>query len=246
MTALEDAFLARCVHEWQTDPHVLAAILTGSRAAGCWDAESDYDITLVLTEEAYQADQTPHVPGYLLDVVRSSLSRLRELAAKPGWWTPGFVGAKVLFDKTGEMEAILHAMVSLPPDKARADTAGWLDAYLNSFYRGMKAARRGDLLGAHLHAAESMHHLLKALFCLHGIVPPYHDRLRGNWKLLTKAPWRDGELEDRIHHIMKTADPTAQQKLEREVAELMRSEGYGHVADSWGGELERVRSFEFG
>ena len=240
---MDDAFLAGRVREWQADPDIQAAVLTGSRATGCWDAESDYDITLVLTEDAYQAHQAPHTPGGLVDVVPSSLSSLRELAANPGWWTPGYVGARVLFDKTGEVESVLKQMVSLPPDKARADTAGWLDAYLNSFYRAMKAARRGDLLGAHLHAAESMHHLLKALFSLHGIVPPYHDRLRGSWGLLTKVPWQDGELEERIHHILRTADPTAQQKLELEVEELMRSEGYGHVVDGWGGELERVRRF---
>ncbi|MGQ9697146.1 MAG: hypothetical protein ACUVRO_04045 [Armatimonadota bacterium] len=243
---MKDSFLSQCIHEWQADPQVLAAVLTGSRAAGFPDAESDYDITLILTEDAYQANQTPHVPGALLDIVRSSLSALRELAEKPGWWTPGFVGAKVLFDKTGQVEAILKQMVSLSPDKAHSDTAGWLDAYLNSFYRAMKAARRRNALAAHLHAAESMQYLLKTLFSLHGTVTPYYDRLQASWGLLTKVPWRNGGLERRIHHILRTADPTAQQKLEAEVEELMRSEGYGHVIDAWGGELERVRSFRFG
>lgn len=242
-----DGVLAPFLTEWRAREDVLGAILTGSRAAGCADERSDYDVALVLTDAACDAllAAKPHVPGDLVDVSPTSPRRLKELAARPTWATPGFVGARVLLDKTGEVAALLEAVVRLDPGKARADAAGWLDAYLNGFVRSLKAARRGNWFGAHLEAAESVQHLIKALFYAHGRWPPYHDRLRARLGQLSRAPWSPEELEGWLQHILATADPAAQQRLEAEVEAFMRADGYGHVFDSWGKSLESAKRHRF-
>ncbi|HEY3282195.1 MAG TPA: nucleotidyltransferase domain-containing protein [Armatimonadota bacterium] len=247
---MNDASLGELLQAHEHDPQVLAVVLTGSRAAGVADAESDTDLLLVLTEDAYQhrsASGAPlQVKGDGLDLVYSSLGDLRTLASSPDWRSPGFLGARPLLDRTdGELQGLLESIVHLSPEKAQADAPGWLDAYLNAFYRSLKALRRGNLLGGHLEAAESVPHLVRSLFALHGLITPYWDRLTPEWPRLTRAPWRGSELPDRLHHILSTADPTAQQTLEREVETLYRREGHRTVFDAWGEELVRVKSLRF-
>jgi hypothetical protein len=233
---------------WRERPEVIGVLLTGSRGFGCEDAESDYDLSVVMTEDTCDAEQEkyPHHPGHTYDVVYTSLERLAKEAENPGWMIACYIYSKTLMDKTGELTAILERMRRMDPEKARRETAGYLDAYLNSFYRAMKAAKRGNGLGNHLQAAESMHHLIRTLFFLHGLWPPYLDRLQHQWEKLLKAPHMAETLPQKIERILKTADPTAQQALEAEIEALLRAEGYGEVFDDWGDELPRVKSFQFG
>ena len=68
-------------------------------------------------------------------------------AAEPYWFTDGIVQGRVLLDKTdGELDRILARL------GAAEDVERPYDAYLNAFVRGKSAARRGDELGARLHA----------------------------------------------------------------------------------------------
>jgi hypothetical protein len=119
----------------------------------------------------------------------------------------------------------------------------WFDAYLNAFYRSLKAWRRGNELGARLQAAESAMHVVRVLFALERCWPPYHDRLATQLERLSSQGWEPGYLEATLLQLVRTGDPNLQQELEGRVEALVRGRGYD--VDLWDGEIERVRSWGF-
>ena len=119
----------------------------------------------------------------------------------------------MLVDKTdGELDRILARLGSAD------DVARPYDAYLNAFVRGKAAARRGDELGARLHAADSVKYLVEALAAVDGRRPRFHDRLAG-----TLGAW-----EPRLLAILRDPDVDAQLVLCRESAR-MQSHASGHT-----------------
>ena len=251
-----DAVLGPLLRQAAGDEGTLGVLLTGSRGAGLADEHSDYDVIFVLTEDAFAARKARGEPAHVRDLDLGSpgspggkradlsyttLRRLADLAARPGWRTYAYVASKVLLDKTGEVTRAVAAIAAIPEAQAQADVPAWLDAYLNAFYRALKAARRGNDLGARLHAAASVMHLVQALFRLERRWPPYLDYLGPPLETLAGQGWRPGELRDSFLAILRAADVDAQRRLEARVEVLMRARGYGHVLDAWGGDLERVK-----
>lgn len=197
-----DETLAAVVRGAEADANVLAVFLHGSRAVGHERADSDYDVWYVLATERAVA------PVAGVDAATVTLDRLRE--AEPGWWTDSLVRGRVLFDRTGrELGAILQRLGSAD------DVEQPYDAYLNAFVRGKAAARRGDELGARLHAADSVRYLVEALAALAGERPRFHDRLAGTL----------GEWEPRILDLLRDPTVARQLALFGEVRRLMESRG---------------------
>jgi hypothetical protein len=98
-------------------------------------------------------------------------------------------------------------------------------AYLNAFVRGKAAARRGDELGARLHAADAVRYLVETLAALDGRRPSFHDRLSG-----TLGAW-----EPTIIELLRDPTPDRQLELFSSVRELLASRGFtGH--DEWNNE----------
>jgi hypothetical protein len=204
-----DAVLAEVIRDAEADPETLAIVLHGSRAVGHERAGSDYDVYYVRT-----VDEQPRVAPEVEPAV-ITIDELR--AIDPCWFTDGMVQGRVLVDKTeGELERIL----------ARLGAAGSVerpyDAYLNAFVRGKAAARRGDELGARLHAADSVRYLAEALAALDGKRPPFHDRLAGTL----------GEWEPRLLAVLREPDVGAQLALFADVRTLMESRGV-HAHGEW-------------
>jgi len=210
-----DDVLASVVREAEADPETVAVVLHGSRAAGHERPDSDYDLYFVRT-----VDARPEVPAK----VDPAVVRLEELRAiGPDWFTDGMVQGRVLVDKTGgELSSILERL------GASTDVGHPYDAYLNALVRGTAAARRGDELGARLHAADSARWLVKALAALDGMRPPFHDRLAG-----TLGAW-----EPRLLAILREPDVDAQLALFSDVRSLMESRGI-RTHDAWKAEQLR-------
>ena len=197
-----DDVLAAIARDAEADPNVAAAILHGSRSVGQERDDSDYDVWYVLL-----ADGTPTV-GPRVDPATVTLDRLRE--AEPDWWTDSLVQGRVLVDKTGgELGRILARL------GGAADVERSYDAYLNAFVRGKAAARRGDELGARLHAADSVRFLVEALAALEGHRPRFHDRLAGEL----------GDWEPHVLALLRSPDVEAQLALYDDVRRLMESHG---------------------
>ena len=235
------------------DEATLGVLLKGSHAFDAADDESDYDLIWVLTDaerERRRAEgESLHVKercdGALLDIVYSSPASLGEAADEPGWWSPGLAYSRVLLDKTGEVGERQRALASMTEERARGQAAECFDAYLNSFYRSMKAWRRGDELAGRIEAAESVMHLVRTLFSLERRWAPYPNRLRAELPRLDVQGWPAGYLERVLLAVVSTGDPQLQQELEERAEAALRERGFGHVVESWDGEIERVKSFGF-
>jgi hypothetical protein len=244
-----DPILAPLLAAARRDPDTLGIILHGSRGAGVGDERSDYDLVWVLTDTEYERRQDSGEP--LGDVTYAGGRKLVEIdftcprrladTGTPEWVIQGLAPARVLLDKSGEVTACWQALVALPEKGAREQIAELFDGYLNAFYRSMKAAHRGNELGARLQAAESIIYLVRTLFALERRRTPFHDRLAGALDSLEGQGWAAGELHDDLLAIMRTADPNRQRHLEDRVEELMRARGYGGVIGAWEGEIERVK-----
>jgi hypothetical protein len=234
-----------------TNPEIEGLILSGSRGAGVHDAESDYDVERVLTDQAYaeraargEDTRVPHDANQpWLDIGYTCCRVLAQIAAEASWPVAGYTTAQVLYDKTGHVTEVVRAMGTIPEERAHADVLGWFDAYLNAFYRSLKAWRRGNELGGRLQAAESVMHLVRVLFALERRRSPYHDRLVWQLDTLDTQGWPPGYLRDVLLQLAQTGDPRVQQELELHVEALLRARGF--TVNLWEGEIDRVKAFRF-
>jgi hypothetical protein len=197
-----DEVLSAVVREAESDPNTVALVLGGSRSVGQERPDSDYDLYFVRLVTAKPA----HPPEVEAAVI--TLDELRTI--EPYWFTDGMVQGRVVLDKTGgELDAILARLGSAD------DVTRPYDAYLNAFVRGKAAVRRGDELGARLHAADSVRYVAEALAALEGRRPRFHDRLTG-----TLGGW-----ETRFLSILRDPDVDAQLALFADVRTLMEMHG---------------------
>jgi hypothetical protein len=245
-----DPFLAETIAAAERDPETVGLLLHGSRAGGEPRDDSDYDLIRVVTQEAYDSRPRSQLHkrievagGPSADVLYQTISRIAGYVTEPGWYTATYLSARVLFDRTGELSAILSRMRSESGRVARENTASAYDGYLNSFVRSIKAARHGDDLGRRLHAAESSLALVRALFGLESIWPPYHDALAGPLAEVEQAQgWPSGYLGTALIRLVSDGDPSFQQQLEERVEQLMASRGVLH---EWGTDLEPLKALQF-
>ena len=123
-----------------------------------------------MTSEAYEARRAA---GTLIEKltpdgthradVLSTRARIETYVTEPDWYTPTYVSAQILFDRTGEVRVLLSRIASEAGRVARERLAANYDDYLNCFVRSIKAARSGDELGTRLHAAASADALIRTL-----------------------------------------------------------------------------------
>jgi len=247
----EDPVLSKYVADAKSDADTLGVLLHGSRASGRARTDSDYDLIRVVTQEAYDArgergelhQRSSLDDGSIADVLYQTPSRIATYVTTPGWYTATYLGARVAFDRTGEIGAMLARMRAEADRIAHENTATAYDAYLNSFVRSMKSARRGDSLGQRLHAAESALALIRTLFGLESTWPPYHDDLDPELPRLEQAQgWPPGFLAAALSRLCGDADASFQQDLEGRVERLMTSRG---VAHEWGDDLEPLKALRF-
>ncbi len=178
--------------------------------------DSDWDVWLIVRVGAF-ADYEERYDSEHGDPVEIGTDTVAGLRAhgEPGtshWWNRyAFRHAKVLVDKLdGEIGEIVDSKRTLPEDAAPAIAAAALDGYVNSTYRSLKAHRLGQVIGAHLDAADAASHLLDALFALRGRVRPWSKYLR--WELESEplaagAAWRADVFLDRLESLLREPSP---------------------------------------
>jgi len=216
--------IAPILTDAEADPEVVGVLLKGSRAVGTDDADSDWDIVVVLR------DGSPsHRKEGAVDVLRTTLARVR---AAPAYELPAIAHARVLLDKTGEVGKAVEDAARI----GRGELAELYDRYLNDFYRSLKAWTRGRELAARLKAARSMWWLGDFLLGLDGRRAPYP----GAWE------GRLGDLEPLILDVLRTGDPGRQQALQAKVERIATARGFRDVYDSWtDGEIDRAMALRF-
>jgi predicted nucleotidyltransferase len=248
----DDPFLADVIAAVREDPETLGLLLHGSRSVGRHRTDSDYDLIRIVTTEAYEARRAAGVliekltpdGRHKADVLYQTPSRIETYVMEPAWYTPTYVSAQILFDRTGEVRVLLARIAAEAGRIARERLPANYDDYLNCFVRSIKAARGGDELGTRLHAAASANALIRTLFGLQSTWPPYHDGLSAHLpQLETALGWPPGDLSDALLRLVRDGDPVFQQGLEERVERLMTSRGIAH---EWAvDELEPLKTLRF-
>jgi hypothetical protein len=246
-----DPVLASYVAAVSKDPDTFGVLLHGSRASGRHRQDSDYDLIRIVTQEVYDQRRADEAllervrldDGSTADVLYQTPSRIETYVTTLGWYTATYLGARVAFDRDGDIGTMLARMRSEAKRVAGENTATAYDGYLNSFVRSMKSARRGDELGQRLHAAESALALIRTLFGLESTWPPYHDELAPALPAIETAQgWPAGYLSMALNRLVGDGDASFQQELEDRVERLMTSRG---VAHEWGDDLEPLKALRF-
>ncbi len=238
------ALLARA----EEDPAILAFWLGGSRGMGKPTAFSDYDVGIIVAEDAYepfcrelgldgpfQADWRPGV-----DLAVRTLPMFEAFAA---WGTDeavyryAFAHLKALVDKTGRTQALIDAKACVPADAVPGFIHASLDHAINQAYRGLKCLRDGDAAASRLEAVEGINPFLDAAFALHGgRLRPYFKYLR--WELeaspLDRSPFDGPALMDRLLAVLAPVGAVDLSELLAALEAAFRAAGHGAAFDGWG------------
>ena len=224
-----DHVLARAA----ADPGVRGVILTGSRARGTHSARSDYDVTVVVAEQAQPWRHDTRTGT--LDEVVCTVEALADTSVH--WLRYSFRGAKVLLDRLdGGIAELVDRQATFSAEEAARHAGTHLDNYINQLYRCVKSRRDGFADAALLDEAESLPWLLETVFALHGRLRPYNKYLR--WELENfplPDPWNAELMPDRVR--------TASLRLFPAVEALARRHGHGEEIDSWGSDIDLIRGF---
>jgi hypothetical protein len=219
------------VDELSADPNVAGLLLAGSRGrAALVRDDSDWDLYVFLTEGVSLDEYAERYPSAHGDAVEVILRSRRGIENEPAWNRHTFCHIASLLDRSGGWLAeALRAITRVDPATAAAP----LDAYVNSYYRWLKA-------GSHFDAAESVAWFLEFAFAVEGRVRPFNKWLE--WELDHHPLTASGKLPlARFEQIVRTADRAEQAALFRHAEHVAREHGLGDVIDAWEPDVPRLR-----
>ncbi|HEU5100718.1 MAG TPA: nucleotidyltransferase domain-containing protein [Roseiflexaceae bacterium] len=236
----------------RADPHVLGLFLGGSRAKAFDHEFSDYDICVIMADDAPEPTHEHYLRlnSERFDVWIYPFSQFRNESAWDGpefWDRYSYDHASALIDKCdGQIQRLIDQRGRIPAEQRDPWLRGCLDGYINSVYRSLKCLRKGNRLGARLEAAESITRLLDVLFAYEMRHRPFHGYLERELRKypLGSLPISADELLAKIDAITASADRATQQELLAMADALLRPAGFGDVFDSWGENYPWMRSFK--
>lgn len=232
------------------DPAVAGLILTGSMAAGTGGPWSDYDVRLIVQDDA-SADVVRRYANAAFPLVDLSILTLSEFADYAAWGSPEawdrptFTHARVLFDRPGTIKALVTTKGRLPEDQKEPFAAAMLDAFINSVYRALKCQRQDNTLCVRLEASEAVTYALHLLFAWEGRLKPYPAWLAYdlNAAPLTTLSLSTDELLHLLIRIIANGDVAALQELFTMMLLGAEERGHGDVIVSWGEDIGWMQSF---
>jgi hypothetical protein len=211
--------LDELLRQVREDENVIGVVVHGSRGRGLYLHEgSDWDVIVVVRERTGRYDSRH---GDRLEAFE-----FESLTDLPNWMLPAVTWATPALDKTGAVAAQLSEITKVDPTTA----AEPLDGYVNLYYRSVKNAQVGLLLGSLLDAQESIPYYLEFVFTVHGRVRPYNKWLE--WELQQHPLPVELDLE-RLERIARTGVLEGQRALFRETEVLARALGHAATIDGW-------------
>lgn len=239
------------LEEAKEDQNVIGFFLGGSRGKGFQNEESDYDIKIIVKDEAaeyrtkYSIFNNPDI-----DLMIWSLAEFRNYAewgSEFAWDRYDFARVKAIIDKTGEIQPLIDSKGVIPEKEWKQFTSNRIDDYINGVFRSIKCIRNHNFIGAHLESASSVPNLLIVIFALHKrLLAPFFGYLPKELQVapLEKLPIGSEELLAKISLILEKFDLQAQQELLKMVEQLARREGFNNVFDGWKGKDKWVMDFK--
>jgi predicted nucleotidyltransferase len=228
---------------------VLAVYVFGSRgrADGLADERSDYDVGVVLRDEADLAAfdaRWPYTHGAPVEIARATLSELRtegDRGTPSAWSRPLYGAVDLRLDKTGEVAGILEAKRTLEPEARDAIMRESLDAYINSTYRSLRYRLVGAGAGVRLDAAAAVPPLLDFLFAVDGRVRPFNKYLEAE---LAERPLAGGSITTARLLAILDADVEEQHAVFCDMEHVARAHGLGAIVDAWEPDVAWLRGDE--
>ena len=174
----------------QDDPDVIGVALTGSRGKGFGTEVSDYDVMVLMRDEApterrwWYEDKAKEGEGIELWTIAHGdfAGHAASWGNAFAWemcWNERYCYANVTIpvDKTGQLQQLVDWKGFVPDELRLPLVRESLDAYLNSLYRSLKCLRNSNRLGARLEAADEIGYALTFIFALEGRHRPYYGYL---------------------------------------------------------------------
>lgn len=131
----DDPFLTELIETVRDDPQTIGLLLHGSRSVGRHRADSDYDLIRIVTAVAYEARRAAGaiVEKFIAegmhkaDVLYQTPSRIETYVTEPDWYTPTYMSARILFDRTGAVRQLLARIAAEAGRTARVRLAASYD-----------------------------------------------------------------------------------------------------------------------
>jgi hypothetical protein len=254
MSTMADRQFEALLAQAQSDPDVVGLVLAGSRGKGFQTARSDYDVHLIVRDEAaarYRAryPQQRTAFGDLILLSPADFADYATWGSATHWARYGLARARVLIDRDGTIGPLVAEKGAVPEERRLPLVRGALGAYINSVYRSAKCWRDGNWLGARLEAADSLGHMLVVLFGLEGRHHPYFGYLERELRAvpLRDCPMPTEELLAAIDAILASGDLAPQQQLLGVVEGCCRAAGLGEIFDDhWGDDYPWMKTFRPG
>lgn len=228
---------------------VIGFYISGSYAKGLIHDRSDLDPVFVVDKGAKEQvgqDLRKRFDLKNCDLCVYTLDEFRNLstAGTSGMGSDRYDYAHltVEIDKTGgEIQKIVEQNGSLSERERLYLGAGYLDGYINSFYRSLKAAREKWDLPQRLEAAESIPHMLAFLFAADHRIVPFSKYLEWDMKKHPlNFPMEPDELLRDIKTVLSSASVATQIKLFEKVSEFASKVGFENIVKDWDGKPEAL------
>lgn len=221
------------VRDAAQDDDILGFFFGGSRGKGFEDEYSDWDLRYVVRNGTKQKfSKNPTSKEFEKSDYENMEFQIFEHDEFVGhalwkkdkaWDRYSFAHVHAYIDKTGDIQKLIDEKSQIPKEEQQSFVHKEIDAYVHSFYRSVKAARRGDLLGSQIEAVFSVHHLLAGLFATEYRVAPYPSYVSNELRKypFSRFPLSGDQFIKLLEKIIKTGSITAQQGLARAVEEYM-------------------------
>ena len=233
---------------WNSD-HVIGFYISGSYGKGMIHYRSDLDPVFIVSEgtkDVVRKDLISVCGDNNCDLYIVTLPEFEALTTKGtsdmGSDRYDYAHLEIPVDKTnGQIQKIIDQRGKISDEERQFLGTGYLDGYINCFYRSLKAAREDWSLAKHLEASESVTLGLSFLFAIDRRVTPFSKYLE--WELSTHPLSFSMKLDDlvsTIRNILQTGDIGAQIFLFEAITDHARQAGFGQIVDDWENKPEEL------
>ena len=252
MSNTPDQQFRHILDDARSDPYILGLFLGGSRGKGFENEFSDYDICLIMADNAPEPAHERYLQlnSESIDLWSYPFSQFRDESAWDGpefWDSYTCTHVSALIDKcNGQIQRLIDERGRIPAEQRIPWISGRLGGYINSLYRSLKCMHKGNLRGARLEAHDSIGYLLDVLFGYAGRHRTFYGYLERELRTypLTSIPLSGDQLLTQIDLISASADRATQQELLAMADALLRPAGFSDVFDDWDEKYEWMQSFQ--
>ncbi len=252
MSSTHEQQFQQILDDARADPNILGLFLGGSRGKGFENEFSDYDICVIMADDAPELAHERYLQlnSESIDLWIYPFSQFRDESAWDGpefWDRYNYAHVTALIDKChGQIQQLIDERSKIPPEQRIPWISGRLGGYINSLYRSLKCMHKGNLRGARLEAHDSIGYLLDVLFGYESRHRPFYGYLERELRAypLTSIPLSGDQLLAKIDTSSASADRATQQELLAMVDTLLRPAGFGDVFDDWDEKYAWMQSFK--